>query len=45
MKVYSQEERFVMYSEVIELMKIAIMNVLLTAWPEHSFSALKRDII
>ena len=41
MKVLSQEERFVMYPEVVELMKIAMTVPLSTAWPERGFSALK----
>ena len=42
MKVLSQEERFGMYPEVIELMKIAMTVPHSTAWPERGFSALKR---
>ena len=41
-KVLCQEERFAMYPEVVELMKIAMTIPLSTAWPERGFSALKR---
>ena len=42
MEVLTQEERFDMYPEVIELIKIAMTVPLSTAWHEHGFSALKR---
>ena len=41
-KVLSQEERFTMYPEILQLMKITMTIPLSTAWPERGFSALKR---